>query len=100
MKSTIGTTTTYEGHGQPWLRGHQLKIIAVLKGRADPDADIDGDDAYITDNEHLARVGGVTADDRIEVVPFIEKEGRWSFASGDPLAIDLACFRDLKKSTD
>ena len=96
MKKVIGTTTTYEGQRQPYLRGHQLKIIAVLKGRANPDADIDHEDAYVTDDDHLARVGGVTADDRVEVVPFIEKEGRWSFATSDPLATELAAFKHLK----
>ena len=88
--------TTYEGHRQAYLRGHQLKIIAILKGRADPDADIDDDDAYVVDDDHLARVGGVTADDRVEVVPWIEEENRWSFASSDPKAQELACFDDLK----
>jgi hypothetical protein len=33
----------------------------------------------------------VTADDRIEVRPWIEREGRFSFVSSDPRAIDLAC---------
>ena len=96
MKKVIGQITTYDGHGQPWLRGHQLKIIAVLKGRALPDADVDDEDSHITEDEHLARAGGVTADDRVEVVPFIEQEGRWSFASSDPKALELAAFKHLK----
>ena len=96
MKKVIGTTTTYEGRSQPHLRGHQLKIIAILKGRAHADADVDDENAYITDDDHLARVGGVTADDRVEVVPYIPERGRWSFASSDPKAVDLACFKHLK----
>jgi hypothetical protein len=39
----------------------------------------------------------VTADDRVEVQPWIEKEGRFSFASSDPRAIDVACFADLTR---
>ena len=96
MKRVIGSTTVYEGWSQPYLRGHQLKVIAVLKGRAHADADVDDENAYVTTDEHLARVGGVTADDRVEVVPFIEKEGRWSWASSDPRAVDLAAFKHLK----
>ena len=34
---------------------------------------------------------------RFEVQPWIEKEGRFSFASSDPRAIDLACFADLAR---
>ena len=96
MKKVIGSTTTYGGHRQAYLRGHQLKIIAILKGRAHADADVDDENAYVTDDVHLARVGGVTADDRVEVVPFIELEGRWSWASSDPLASELALFKHLK----
>lgn len=96
MSKTIGSTTTYVGEGQPRLRSHAVKIVAVLKGRADPGADVDGEDAYITDDEHLARVGGVTAHDRIEVTPWIEQKGRWSFATSDPLAVELRLFEHLK----
>ena len=96
MKRVIGSTTVYEGRSQAYLRGHQLKIVAVLKGRADPDADVDDENAYITDDDDLARVGGVTADDRVEVLPWIEKENRWSFASSDPLVYELTLFKHLK----
>jgi len=40
----------------------------------------------------------VTADDRIEVQPWLEREQRWSFVTSDPRAIDLACFRHLSKN--
>ena len=46
----------------------------------------------------LARASGVTADDRIEVQPWMEKEGRFSFVTSDPRAVDLACFRKLAKA--
>ena len=96
MKKVIGSITVYDGWEQPYLRGHQLKIIAVLKGRAHADADCDHDGAYITTDEDLAGVGGVTADDRVEVVPYIPEHGRWSFASSDPKALELAAFKHLK----
>jgi len=39
----------------------------------------------------------VTADDRVEVQPWIEREERFSFVSSDPRAIDLDCFKHLAK---
>ena len=39
----------------------------------------------------------VTADDRVEVQPWLAAEGRFSFVSSDPRAIDLACFASLKR---
>ena len=77
--------------------GYEVRVIAVIKGAAGPDYDPDVDGAYLTDDEDIARAGGVTADDRVEVQPWIEKEGRFSFASSDPRAIDLACFADLSR---
>jgi hypothetical protein len=95
MKKAIGTITTYTGDEHRYLRGHQIKIIAVFKGAARPDHDPDDGYPVITDNEDLARAGGLTADDRVEVQPWLEAEGRFSFVSSDPRAIDLACFTDL-----
>jgi len=43
----------------------------------------------------LARCGGITKYDRVEVQPWIEREGRYSFVTSDPLAVDLACFQHL-----
>jgi hypothetical protein len=40
----------------------------------------------------------VTAYDRIEVQPWLEREQRWSCVTSDPRAIDLACFRHLSKT--
>jgi hypothetical protein len=39
----------------------------------------------------------VTADDRVEVQPWLAAEGRFSFVSSDPRAIDLACFASLTR---
>lgn len=91
----IGRCTTYHGTEHGYLRGYTVKIIAVIKNAARPDHDPDVDGDYITDEDELARAGGVTADDRIEVQPWIEKEGRFSFVSSDPLATDLAGFESL-----
>jgi len=88
----IGRCTAYHGTEHAYLRSYTVKIIAVLKNAARPDSDPDKDCDYITDEQDLARAGGVTADDRIEVQPWLEKEGRFSFVSSDPLASDLECF--------
>ena len=72
-------------------------IIAVIKNAARDDYDPDADDGYLTDEEDIVRRGGVTADDRVEVQPWIEKEERFSFVSSDPRAIDLDCFKNLAK---
>jgi len=99
MAKILGSTTTYHGTEHPYLKGHKVRIIAVLKGAARPDIDVDCPDcAHIDDEDDLARAGGVTADDRIEVQPWIEKEGRFSFVTSDPRAVDLACFRRLAKA--
>jgi hypothetical protein len=56
------------------------------------------DVSYLRDEDALARAGGVTADDRVEVQPWLADEERWSFVTSDPRAIDLACFRGLTRS--
>ena len=94
-QNTISTTTTYRGTEHRYLNGHLVRVIAVIKGAAAPDYDADACTAYLTDEDDIARAGGVTAADRVEVQPWIEKEGRFSFASSDARAIDLACFAHL-----
>lgn len=98
MAKILGSTTTYHGTEHPYLKGYKVRIVAVLKNAARLDIDVDGPDyAHISDDDDLARAGGVTADDRIEVQPWMEKEGRFSFVTSDPKALDLACFSDLAK---
>jgi len=98
MNKVIGTVTTYHGDEHPYLRGHKVRIVAVLKNAAKPDIDVDGPDYdHISDDEDLARAGGVTRDDRIEVQPWIEQEGRFSFVTSDPRAVDLGCFANLAR---
>jgi hypothetical protein len=99
MAKILGSTTTYHGTEHPYLNGYRVRIIAVLKNAARPDIDVDGPDyAHISDEEDLARAGGVTAADRLEVQPWMEKEGRFSFVTSDPRAMDLACFASTKKA--
>jgi len=94
---TLGATTTYDGTEHGYLRGHKLRIIAVLKNALRDDYDPDQDGQYIREEDDLERAGGVTTDDRVEVQPWLAAEGRFSFVSSDPRAIDLACFASLKR---
>ena len=94
---TIGITTIYDGAELRYLRGHRVRIVAVLKNALRADYDPDQDGQYIRDEDDLERAGGVNSDDRIEVQPWLEAEGRFSFVSSDPRAIALACFASLKR---
>ena len=85
--TTIGATTTYLGKEHGYLRGYRVRIVAVLKA----------DGSFIKDEDDLARAGGVNADDRVEVQPWLEAERRFSFVTSDPRAVDLACFEHLKR---
>ena len=98
MAKILGSTTTYHGTEHPYLRGLKVRIVGVMKRAAAPDYDPDRDGAYLRDEEEIARAGGVTADDRVEVQPWLKEERRWSFVCSDPLATDLACFARLKKT--
>jgi len=98
MSKTIGTITTYDGDEHPYLRGHKLRIVAVLPGAAAPDFAPDSEGSVFRDDHEIERAGGVTADDRIEIQPWVEREQRWSFVTSDPRAIDLACFRHHLKT--
>ena len=93
----LGTVTTYHGTEHPYLRGHKVRIIAVFKNAARRDHDPDAEDGYLRDEADIARSGGVTADDRVEVQPWLEKEGRFSFVSSDPRAVDLECLAHLSR---
>jgi len=77
----VGSTTTY--------CGYKVRIVAVIKNALRIE-----ERGYLTDDDEIARAGGVTVHDRIEVAPWIEKEGCFSFVTIDPKAMDLACFAD------
>ena len=93
MKKTIGNTTTYQGSEFGFMKNQKVRIVAILRSEVDPDSE----DAFVKDDQHLTRLGGVKAGDRIEVQPWIEKEGRFSWVTSDPKAVDLACFKHLAK---
>lgn len=97
MDSTriIGTETIYTGTEHPYLTGLRVRIVAVMKGAACPEPKPDG--PYIRDDEDLIRAGGVTADDRVEVQPWLDSDGRFSFVTSDAKATDLACFGQLRE---
>jgi hypothetical protein len=88
----IGRRTTYHGDEQPYLRGYEVVVIAVIK-----DPIRFGGYGYVTTEEDLLCLGGVGPDDRIEVSPILPGAGRLSFATSDPRAIDLEIFRHLAR---
>ena len=92
---TIGTITTCNSTEHRYLAHHEVKIVAVIKGAAAPDLDPDADHSIAFTDEQLARLGGLDANDRVEVVPWIESAGRFSFVSSDPKATDLAAWKLL-----
>jgi hypothetical protein len=78
----------------PRIVGQTIGVATFLSGRA---GQMGRRGQYVRDEEDLERAGGVTADDRVEVQPWLAAEGRFSFVSSDPRAIDLACFASLKR---
>jgi hypothetical protein len=98
MAKILGSTTTYHGTEHPYLRDCTVRIVGVMKRAAAPDYDPERDGSYLRDEDEITRADGVTADDRVEVQPWLEGEQRWSFVSSDPRAVDLAIFRNLTKA--
>jgi hypothetical protein len=89
----IGRRVTFHGEKEhQYLLGYGLMIVAVLKKKP-------GEDEYqpLTTEDEVHAAGGVTADDRIEVVPFLKETGRYSFVTSDPRAIDLDAFQHLAR---
>jgi len=94
----IGAVTTYLGEEHGYMKGYKVKIIAVLTNAASPDYDPDAETSCsITDDEELQHRGGVTANDRLDVQPWIEKEGRFSWVSSDARVTDTEMFKHLRK---
>jgi hypothetical protein len=60
-----------------------------------PVVNVDADDYFVTDDDVLARLGGVTKQDRLDVA-HLHADGSASFVHCDPRAIDLECFASLK----
>jgi len=93
--TVIGATTTYVGSEIPGLKGQRVRIFGVMRGALRPDVNVDADDYFLTDDEVLARLGGVTKLDRLDVA-HVRADGSASFVHCDPRAIDLECFAALK----
>ena len=83
----IGADTTYHGTEHPYLRGYKVQIVAILKAGATPD-----DVEILETDADIARSGGVQPADRVEVRPWLEDAGRYSFVTSDPRAADLQLF--------
>jgi hypothetical protein len=88
----IGRRTTYHGDEHRYLHGYDVVVVAVMKGALRAD-----EYRYLTTEDEVHGAGGVSAGDRIEVAPFLPEEGRLSFVTSDPRAIDLECFRHLAR---
>lgn len=89
MARIIGAITRYDGTEHSYLRGLKVRIVAVLKGTAAPNRDPDADYPCLRDEQDVLRSGGLTEHDRVEVQPWIEEEGRFSFVASDARAVDL-----------
>jgi hypothetical protein len=87
----IGRRTRYFGDEHPYLRGYDVVVVAVLK-----DALRVEEHGCLTTEEEVQRAGGVGPDDRIEVAPILPDEGRLSFVTSDPRAIDLEAYEALR----
>jgi len=89
----IGMQTAYFGrdrrHGE---QGQKAMVTAIFRY----DEDEDSDNRCVMDNEQLADLGGVRAQDGAEIHIWLPKENRWCFV-GDELTsvLDLAAFVHL-----
>jgi hypothetical protein len=90
----IGTTTTYLGTEIPGLKGERVRTFGILRGALGPDVDVDSNDYFVSDDEHLERLGGVTQLDRVDIA-HLYPDGSASFVHCDARAIDLDCFAHL-----
>jgi len=87
MKKVIGTITKMIKNPKEhkYLKGYDLKVIAVLR-----------DEDVFHDDSDWGFKGILKKGDRLEVVPFLEKEGRYSFVSSDPLPKQLEAFKNIR----
>ena len=97
----IGTETIYIGH-EKRLGGHGVRMLITGIFRYDAKKKLtlydDNPDAYITDNDHLARLGGVRPGDGAEVHVWNGRENRWGFVGEEVEDVkDLAIFKHLRR---
>ena len=96
----IGTETTYIGHERR-LGGHGVRMLITGIFRYEEKRKLtlygDGEDTYITENDHLARLGGVRPGDGAEVHVWNDRENRWGFVGEEVEDVkDLECFKHLR----
>ncbi|MEI2637427.1 MAG: hypothetical protein V9F03_00250 [Microthrixaceae bacterium] len=75
-----------------------MRIFRVMRGALRPDVNVDADDYFLTDDEVLARLGGVTKLDRLDVA-HLRADGSASFVHCDPRAIRPRVLRRLEGLT-
>jgi hypothetical protein len=85
----IGRRTTCDSDEHPYLRGHEVVVVAVLKNALRSE-----EHEYLTTEDAVSAAGGVGPDDRLEVAPILPT-GRLSFATSDPKAEHVEAFRFL-----
>ncbi len=91
MPKIIGTVTTYLGSDHAYLRGYEVRILALYR----PIPDSEDSEMFKTDDE-VAAAGGVQEGDWADVAP-IMAAGRTSFVSSDASVVDLECFAHLRR---
>ena len=94
MTNVIGMTTIYIGDEIPGLRGQKVRIFGVMRAALLSNTNVDADDYFVTDDNALQRLGGVTKHDRVDTA-HLRADGSASFVHCDPRAIDLECFAHL-----
>lgn len=91
MANIIGSITTYTGDEIPGLKGRRVRVFGVMRGALRPDVNVDAQDYLVADDEVLARLGGVSQFDRIDVAE-VKAGDQVSFVHCDAKAMDLECF--------
>ncbi len=96
----IGTETTYIGL-EKRLGGHGVRMLITGIFRYDEKSKLtmyeDSEDSHITDNDHLALLGGVRPGDGAEVHVWNDRKNRWGFVGEEVEDVsDLAIFKHLR----
>jgi len=91
----IGLRAVYIGDGHPHLQGQIIEVLAVAKRPEAPP--ILGD--CIWTNEDLAAAGGVSDDDTIEVLLWLQESGRLGCVPSDVRLADLQATTSYRRGT-
>lgn len=82
----IGRRSTYRGTEHPYLRDSTVVVLGAFKNA------LRGEDNHLDTDAAIRLSGGVGPEDRVEVAPWLPDEGRMSFVTSDPKAVDLEAF--------